>query len=600
MIRITIVIVLILLKSSCCIAQHEDFIWMFGSAIYDQVQEFVHEDTTWGATNIDFNFAPPKIYYDHNRLIDFRATNVSISTEDGQILMYTNGQAIWDGENKFIEDTINYNDQWENWTLVQDEILVLAGLPTIQGALILPSPSIPSQYYAIYDYYDLGISTNTKLSYSLVDLTKPEGEQLVVRDNVVVEDTLTNGCLNAVRHANGRDWWVTKIRQIGGGVYKWLITPDGIETYELQHINNDFEGFIGQSYFSPDGTKIAFQLLDKILPSGVQILIGDFDRTTGDISNIQFEIIDGNSFAQGLSFSPNSKYLYITDALNLYQYDLDEDNIIDSRIAIEAYDGFNYYYTIDSLFPEPQRFGWMGLAPDGKIYVSTQMGTSRVMHRINNPNLKGIACDMEQHSVFLPTSYARGIPNFPNYRLGPLDNSPADTLGLNNHPIAKYRYVQDTLEDLRLHFFDLSYYDPQDYEWDFGDGNSSDELEPNHTYAEKGVYEVCLTVSNIYDTSTSCKPIMLGTTSTIDRELAVDISIYPNPTSDYLTINFHNYIALDGVVRIYDVSGKEVMSVELERASNVLNLAHLVSGVYIYKIYDGEDEIYEGKVVVVR
>lgn len=39
---------------------------------------------------------------------------------------------------------------------------------------------------------------------------------------------------------------------------------------------------------------------------------------------------------------------------------------------------------------------------------------------------------------------------------------------------------------------------------------------------------------------------MLGTTSTIDRELAVDVSIYPNPTSDYLTINFHNYIALDG------------------------------------------------------
>ncbi|MFT6336351.1 MAG: PKD repeat protein, partial [Halioglobus sp.] len=141
---------------------------------------------------------------------------------------------------------------------------------------------------------------------------------------------------------------------------------------------------------------------------------------------------------------------------------------------------------------------------------------------------------------------------------------------------------------------------PEDYLWDFGDGNTSDELEPNHTYAEKGVYEVCLTVSNIYDTSTSCKTIMLGTTSTIDKELEVDVSIYPNPTSDYLTINFHNYIALDGMVRFYDVSGREVKSVVLERASTILDLQNLPSGAYLYKVYDGARQVYDGKVVVVR
>ncbi|MGK0316089.1 MAG: PKD repeat protein, partial [Saprospiraceae bacterium] len=221
-------------------------------------------------------------------------------------------------------------------------------------------------------------------------------------------------------------------------------------------------------------------------------------------------------------------------------------------------------------------------------------------HRINNPNWKGEACDVDQHSIVIPTSIGRGVPNFPNFRLGPLDDNPADTLGLNNHPVAKFRYVQDTLEDLRVHFFDLSYYDPEDYLWDFGDGNTSDELEPNHAYAEKGVYEVCLTVSNIYDTSTSCKTIMLGTTSTIDKELAVDVSIYPNPTSDYLTINFHNYIALDGMVRFYDVSGREVKSVVLERASTILDLQNLPSGAYLYKVYDEGDELYTGQVVVVK
>jgi len=589
----------IILWSSCCQSQHEDHIWMYGSAIYDQIQGFVHEDTTWGATNIDFSYSPPKIYYDHNRLIDFRATNSSVSNEYGEILMYSNGQAIWNGENEFIEDTINYNGQWENWTLYQDEILVLEGLPAIQGALILPFPSKDSVYMMVYSQFNLEMLRTMNLFSAQIDLNLPFGNQVVYKDKLLIEaDTIASGTLNAVKHSNGRDWWILKLDRNNGNIFKFLLDVDGISDYEILDFGDDFESSIGQLNISPDGKKIAVNSLQQFGVDGGQVIIANFDRSSGYISNIQEGFIDGITYAQGLSFSPNSNYLYVSDGQWLYQYDLKQEDIINSRLAIEEYDGFNYYYTQDSLFPEPQRFGWMGLAPDGKIYVSSQMPTSRVMHRINNPNLKGVACDLEQHSVFLPTSYARTIPNFPNFRLGPLDDSPADTLGLNNHPVAKYRYVQDSLEDLRVHFFDLSYFDPQDYEWNFGDGTTSDELEPNHTYAEKGVYEVCLTVSNIYDTSTSCKTIMLGTTSTTEEELAVDVSIYPNPTSDYITINFHNYLTMDAEVKVYDVSGREVFNSDLDGASTIVNLQHLLSGSYIYKVYDEGREIYNGQLVI--
>ena len=139
----------------------------------------------------------------------------------------------------------------------------------------------------------------------------------------------------------------------------------------------------------------------------------------------------------------------------------------------------------------------MGLVPDGKMY----------------------AYDMDQHNVFLQTSFARGISNFSNFRLGLGDGRPAETLGLDNHRIAKFRYVEDSLEDLWVHFFDLRYYYPRDYAWDFGDGNSSVDMEPIHEYAEKGVYEVCLTVSNIYDTNIGCMTVWLGTTPTYDQEI---------------------------------------------------------------------------------
>lgn len=51
-------------------------------------------------------------------------------------------------------------------------------------------------------------------------------------------------------------------------------------------------------------------------------------------------------------------------------------------------------------------------------------------------------------------------------------------------------------EGLTLQFIDLSWgEDIEDYSWDFGDGNTSDEQEPEHTYAEQGMYIVSLTIS---------------------------------------------------------------------------------------------------------
>ncbi|MFT6338493.1 MAG: hypothetical protein ACJATI_005267, partial [Halioglobus sp.] len=152
--RFSILLTMILL-SSCCLAQHEDNIWMFGSAIYDEIQTDIQLDTTWGATNMDFNFDPPRIRFDSLRFKDFGGTNSSITSVDGKVLMYTNGQSVWDGNNEYIEDTINYNDQWENWITSSGDIHVRDGLPAIQGALILPSPAGGEEYYVVYGQFDL-------------------------------------------------------------------------------------------------------------------------------------------------------------------------------------------------------------------------------------------------------------------------------------------------------------------------------------------------------------------------------------------------------------------------------------------------------------
>lgn len=596
MIKYSSVFIILSLWSSCCLAQHEDHIWMFGFSPYDALQDPVHQDTTWGATNIDFNYLPPKIYYDHNRLIDFLGTNACISNHIGEILMYSNGQAIWNGENEFIIDTINYSDHWEIFTVEQDGMLVLDGLPAIQGAMVLPLPKQDSVYMLIYSQFNSEMERTMNLFSAKIDLNLPLESQLINKDQLLIEnDTIASGTLNAVKHANGRDWWILKLDRNNGRIFRFLLDPSGISEYELLDFGNYFETSIGQLYFSPNGEYIAANCNPRFSVDDSQIVIANFDRSKGEIANIQEEFLARKTYARGISFSPNSKYLYVSDGLTMYQYDLKEDDILESRLAIETYDGYNYYYTQDSLFPEPQQFGWMGLAPDGKIYVSSQMPTSRVMHRINNPNIRGEGCDMEQHSVFLPTSYGRGIPNFPNYRLGPLDGSEADTLGIDNHPIAKFRYVQDTTNDLQIEFVDLSYFRPEEYSWDFGDGDSSSDQNPTYTFSGNGVYEICLTVSNENSSNTSCRTIMLGTTAVGDEFLQADISLFPNPVQDDLILSFHDYIPMEGVLVLYGTQGRKIAKYDIQSGMNRVNMSGLQTGIYLYQVLDGQQVLKSGK-----
>ncbi|MFM8489717.1 MAG: PKD domain-containing protein, partial [Bacteroidota bacterium] len=68
------------------------------------------------------------------------------------------------------------------------------------------------------------------------------------------------------------------------------------------------------------------------------------------------------------------------------------------------------------------------------------------------------------------------------------------------------------------------------YLWDFGDGMSSTEASPVHTYAQPGAYVVKLEASN--QCKTNIKTFNLNlTSSTKDPEQAAGISISPNPCS---------------------------------------------------------------------
>jgi len=65
---------------------------------------------------------------------------------------------------------------------------------------------------------------------------------------------------------------------------------------------------------------------------------------------------------------------------------------------------------------------------------------------------------------------------------------------------------------LTVNFTDQSTNNPTSWQWDFGDGGSSAEQNPSHTYSTDGTYTVSLTVSNEYgsDTKTNTGYIYVG------------------------------------------------------------------------------------------
>ena len=591
-------------------SQKQDFIWLYGDEPYDIIIPTRAADTTKGACNIDFNFDPPVTYYDPKRFLDITVASSSICNDRGEIMAYTNGMAIYNKYNQPFVDTINYGADWEYNNFGDDSLAIPGGLWHIQGVLILPYPGVENLYYTFYSTFDRSniFYNNFQVSYATFEVSNDNKDgTLIKKDIVLLQDSLS-GSITAIRHGNGRDWWLIAPRRHGNAVFVWLVDKEGIKFHTKYETGYDElpGGGTGQVYASPDGSWLSWFVAGKFTETGGQIYLSNFDRCTGVLSNSNYRTVDLSNFgfSMGVSFSPDSRYLYMCNRLFIYQYDLNKEVPLDNQNKVAVYDGYQYTFSWDTINPIPRdvNFCFMGLAPDGRIYISSSAASTRMMSVMNFPEEQGVACNVAQHSLLMPTGITRGIPNFPNYRLGPLDGSPCDTLGIDNHPIAKYRYEPDTINHLRIKFTDLSYFRPETWSWDFDDGSPNENMRhPYHTYEKNGTYNVCLTVGNENSNNTSCRTITLGTSSSDDIAVTpADITLFPNPVQDYLLVTLGEYIPQRGQIMIYDISGRPVHTQRIYYGQNNVDMTKLATGMYVWMVMDGKKEIKNGKVVKVE
>ncbi len=566
------------------VKEKRDYIWLMGYASDANTQFF-------GGTHFDFNYSPFQLSEQYLYL-NFDITNASICDTVGNLLFYTNGIEIHNVFGELIEngDGLNpdpYTQQWIDY-----------GYNLFQGALSLQYPDNTNQYFLIHSektIFPEGIYGNyhivARLYYSTIDMGAPEGN-VIEKNELLVGDTLDFGKITANRHANGRDWWILQQEYFSNRFYLIKISPTGISVENNQVVGEETPSGLGQAVFSPDGSTYATYSAHDV-ESGQFINIYSFDRCTGTLAIIVQ--INEPSFvlSGGIAISPNSRFLYVSSYVNIYQYDLWADDIEASRETVAVYDGV----LSPPPFSLPTRFFLCQLAPDGKIYISST-NTVRVLHVIHNPNAKGAACMVEQRGVELPTFNAFGIPNHPYYGLGPEDGSPCDTLGIDHYPKADFRHNE---QFLTASFWDYSLFFPTHWSWDFGDDSpGSTERDPVHTYTEPGAYYVCLTVANENASDTYCDWVNVTVSDTENHHPEeVPVKLYPNPAIDYIILEPQVPLPPGTHWSIYDAMGRQLRrkAMPAGQPQLLLNLEGLAAGLYHIRLEAEERQIWQGKFV---
>ncbi len=393
-----------------------DYIWVLGYNDGGVSIEF-------GTTILDFNFSPPKAYRPNKMTTSMRLANASIANKQGELLLVTNGCYVADSTSKEVKNSYGLNPGYDLTHFCD------VGLSyTVENShIFLPFPSDSNRYALFHvgnDYYPNNVPSIIQwLSYSEINMSSNQGKpEMTIKNDTIVSDTVYYGHLTACRHGNGRDWWVISPKKHGKLYYKFLLSPQGLSKPMVQEIGDTLPKQLnGQAVFTPDGNK--YVRYDPF--NGIQIF--DFDRCTGKLFNYKhIPSFTDNYKEGGGAISPNSRFLYVTKRVELWQFDLWADNVSESRVLIAKK---------DTLFVAPflefNSFYSCMLAPDGKIYMCGT-GGHRYWNVIHNPNEKGLACDFRQHDIKLPTWNYGSIPNFPNYRLYDKKGSPCDTLGIND------------------------------------------------------------------------------------------------------------------------------------------------------------------------
>ncbi|HBG71176.1 MAG: hypothetical protein A2W93_12460 [Bacteroidetes bacterium GWF2_43_63] len=126
--------------------------------------------------------------------------------------------------------------------------------------------------------------------------------------------------------------------------------------------------------------------------------------------------------------------------------------------------------------------------------------------------------------------------------------------------------------------------------WNFGDGSTSVQQNPDHVYSGDGTYWVTLIVSNGCGSDTIMQQVVIIPDGISEAEN--HIKLFPNPVQDdFITLEFTTHTSETYQIRIFGTDGKLNTTQTFEATSGenrcIMNLEYLSKGVYWIELSSG-------------
>jgi hypothetical protein len=413
-------------------------------------------------------------------------TNAGITFNSGSPVALTNGSLVTTEGVATISDNsgnlLFYTDGVTVYNRIHNIMTNGTGLfghaSSTQSAIIIQKPNQPNIYYIFTSDNDAGTDG---ICYSTVDMNLSAGFGAVtIKNTFLYAPSCEKLC--AIRHCNNVDVWVVS-HDYNSNVFRvWSVNSLGVGTIQTWSASGSVVSGVPQSSYgqlksSPNGRQLA------ACHYGMnKIELHNFDPSTGWVSG--GFTLSNETGIYGCEFSPDGRILYGgTNQGMLLQWDLcagTQAQIQASRRVISNAGPF---------------IGSIQLGPDGKIYVARNNTSLSV---INNPNVVGSGCNYSDLSIPLAGRSSRmGLPNFASFYIQPQYILPNPTISCTTASFQSPTITNNCVNQNNLYT----------YLWNFGNGQTSTQQNPIHTYLLSGTYNVSLTINGPCTSTTVNKTI---------------------------------------------------------------------------------------------
>jgi hypothetical protein len=126
--------------------------------------------------------------------------------------------------------------------------------------------------------------------------------------------------------------------------------------------------------------------------------------------------------------------------------------------------------------------------------------------------------------------------------------------------------------------------------WDFGDGNTSNTPNAQHTYTANGTYNASLTITNACGSYTVVQQVIVTGVGVDEAGMLKEIKVYPNPSDGIFNLEISNINAEKLNVSIIDLTGRVIFESTEEARGDYkknIDLSAFAKGVYYLRLQAG-------------